>query len=515
MQHQGILLELPERQLDAVPEMARGEAKLRTVNRAQKTMAVIDVEELIGPDHKARAIWELAGGLDLSRFSEPIRSMEGKAGAPAWDPRLLVSIWVYAYSEGISSAREIERLMSYEPGLQWLTGLEGINHHTLSDFRVEHRQALDEMFAQLLGLLEAAGLLSLERVMHDGTKIRAQAGADSFRREPTVQEHLERARRLIEQMGDPREDRQGREAAQQRLARERQQRLEQALEQLEQIRAHKETAEQREQARVSLSEPEARIMKHGDQALAPSYNVQLSTDSLQKIIVGVDLTQSSSDGEGLVPAMQEVARNLGRPPAQAVVDGGFTNRDSIVALSEVGIDLIGSLPDPEERSRAAMKAMGIDPAFAPQQFRREAATNTLQCPAGQRLVYLGQSRKRGNVYRQYRAPTGVCAQCAFQPRCCPKNPVGGRTVSVLEAEDARVAAFRRKMQTPEARQIYRQRGEIAEFPNAWIKDKLGLRKFRVRGLGKARMEAVWACFTYNILQWVRLCWRPALLAAAA
>ena len=63
------------------------------------------------------------------------------------------------------------------------------------------------------------------------------------------------------------------------------------------------------------------------------------------------------------------------------------------------------------------------------------------------------------------------------------------------------------METAAAKRIYKRRGEVAEFPNAWIKEKLGIRKFRLRGLAKAGMEAVWACLTYNVMQWIRLSWR--------
>jgi transposase len=140
--------------------------------------------------------------LNLSRFEEPLKTRQGAAGRAAWDPRLLVSVWVYSYSEGISSAREIERWMEWEPGLRWLSGgFDQVNHHTLSDFRVAHREALEELFVQMLSLLQTEGLLSLERVMHDGTKIRTQAGGDTFRREKTLREHLQEARRVVAAMG--------------------------------------------------------------------------------------------------------------------------------------------------------------------------------------------------------------------------------------------------------------------------------------------------------------------------
>jgi transposase len=321
MVEQPNLLELPEQPILDKPASAPIVPKLRTVDRAQSMAVSICVEELIPADHKARAIWELAGRLNLDRFAEALKTEVGGAGRPAWDPRLLVSIWVYAYSEGIGSAREIEGLLQYEPGFQWLCGLDCINHHTLSDFRVKHKPALGQLFAQMLALLEKEELLSLERVMHDGTKVRAQCGADSFRRRKTVEEHLARARKVVEAMGDPREDRNRREAARDRAARERVERLQRVAQELEKIQAHAKP-EEWEAARVSLTEPEARSMKHGDHAFAPSYNLQISTDAKQKAIVGIHLSQNSSDAESLPRAVQEIEKNLGRKPAQMVVDGG-------------------------------------------------------------------------------------------------------------------------------------------------------------------------------------------------
>jgi transposase len=507
LENQAVLLEIPE-QPEVVARAAevQAAAKLRAINREQSMLAHIYIDELIGADHKARAIWDLAGRLDLSGFEEPLKTRQGGVGRAAWHPRLLVSIWVYAYSEGISSAREIERVMEWEPGLQWLSGLDKVNHHTLSDFRVEHREALDDLFTQLLGMLQAGGLLSLERVMHDGTKIRAQAGADTFRRVKTLREHLAEARKLVASMGDPRaatEERDRRQAARDRAARERAERLEEAVKEWEKLAAER-SEEEKQQLRVSQTEPEARRMKHGDNAIAPSYNAQLTTAAENKIIVGAHLTQCSSDAQSLMPATEQVAERLGAMPAQVVVDGGYTNRDNIVACAEKKIDLVGSLPQPEERSAAAMKAAGIDPAFAPHHFAILEEGQKLQCPAGCMLSYVRQSRKRDDLYHQYQARGEDCSACRYQPTCCPKWPEQGRTVSIKMEEQANVAAFRSKMKDPAQQAIYKQRGPVAEFPNAWIKDKLGLRKFRVRGLMKAGSELLWACLTYNIMQLLRL-----------
>jgi transposase len=507
---QPALIDIPEQPFEQKEARPTGRPKLKTVNRQQTMMATIEIEELIPLDHKARAIWEVVGSQDLSRFHEPLRTIQGCAGRPAWDPHLLVSVWIYAYSEGISSAREIERLMEWERGLQWLGGLEKVNCHTLSDFRVEHKEALDELFAGLLVALEKAGLVSLEQVMHDGTKIRAQAGSDSLRREKTTRQRLAEVRQALKAMGDPRAEppmKDRKQGARERAVRERAERLEAALKELEALQAEKKTEEEKAAVRVSLSEPEARLMKHGDNAIAPSYNAQITTEATNKIIVGAHLSQCSSDAQSLLPALEEVDANLAGKPGQVVVDGGFTNRENIIQCAAQQIDLVGSLPDSKERSAAAMKALGIDPRFAPSEFRLLEEGKRLECPAGRPLQRLRQNRKRGDLYQQYQAIGADCVVCQHQRQCCPQKPERGRIVSIRLEEQADVSAFRKKMEAAEYRAIYRKRGEVAEFPNAWIKEKLALRKFRVRGLVKAGSELLWACLTYNIMQWVRLIWR--------
>lgn len=346
-----------------------GSVRLKAINRQQLMLRPVDVEKLIEADHPARAIWELVGRLDLRRYYEGIKVMEGEAGRSATDPRLLISLWLYAYSRGVSSAREIERQCGYEPGCQWLTGLEVINHHTLSDFRVEHQRALDDLLTQVLGVLSAEGLVTLEQVMHDGTKVRANAGVDTFRREDRLRRHLEAARQQVEAMGDPCSEEVSKRvaAARQRALRERQHRLEAALEELEQIRAVKRDEEAKEQARASTTDAQARIMKHGDGGWAPSYNVQVSTDATAGVIIGIGVTQASADSHELEPAVERIEEKLEQRPKQMVVDEGFVNRENIVGLDDKGIELIG--PVPEVRSSAGqMERRGVGEEFYPERF---------------------------------------------------------------------------------------------------------------------------------------------------
>ena len=477
--------------------------RVKPVDRSQLVWRSVDVERLIEEDHPARAIWALTGKLDWQRFYAPIEATVGAAGRPAWDPRLLTSLWIQAYSRGISSAREIARRCTFDPAFQWLCGAEAVNHHTLSDFRTAYPVALSELFTEVLGVLSAQGLVSLERIMHDGTKIKACASADTFRTEQRLVAHLQAARQQVQVLGQDTSDENPRQAAAQaRAVRERQQRVQQALEQLKELQQTKQGSKQKQLVRASTSDPQARIMKQANGGYAPSYNAQISTEASHKIIVGVGVSQSGNDYGELVPALQRVEQNLGAKPKQIVVDGGFTSRANVLDVHAQGIDLVGSLIDKEPTNA------NTDPQFCSKAFAYDATQDRYQCPAGQTLRSVGQSQERpGVVQYQYRADKSVCQRCSFKARCCPNSFY--RTLSV-SVEGPLVHQFRLKMQTPEAREIYRQRGTVAEFPNAWIKEKFGLRQFRLRGLVKVGLEALWACLTYNVQQWIRLCWRPSL-----
>jgi len=489
------------------------QARIKSVDRSQVVFSQVDVDRLLEEDHPARAIWELTGKLDLQPFYAPIQAVQGAAGRAPWDPQVLVSLWIYALSRGLSSAREIARRCGFEPPFEWLCGMETINYHTLSDFRTAHGQALEDLFVQVLGVLSGEGLVTLERVMHDGTKIKACAGADSFRRQERIAAHLEAARQQVKSLEEPGADEPARQvAARQRVARERQERLERAMGELEKIRESKSGTEAKQSARVSESDPEARVMKQPDGGYAPSYNVQLSTDAANKIIVGVGVSQCGSDYGELAGAVDRVEQNLGHKPEQVVADGGFTSRENIIDQAAKGVDFIGSFPEHNPQTAGQMRRRGVAEEFYPEAFVYDAQQDTYRCPAGQTLSHTGQEQRTGVVQHQYRTQPGVCEACPFKAQCCPQNAVNGRSLTrAVEAPE--VEQFLEKMQTSQAKEIYQQRGPVAEFPNAWIKAKLGVRQFRLCGLLKVRLEALWACLTYNIQQWIRLSWRPALASS--
>jgi transposase len=485
-----------------IPNDTEAVPRFEPIDRQQLVLRTVDVEQLIEANHPARNIWDFLGELDLSRFAADVKSVEGRAGRNAWDPRLLISIWLYAYSRGMTSAREIERECNYEPGLQWLTGLQVVNHHTLSDFRVQQGEALKQLFVQVLGILHLKKLITLERVTQDGTKVRANVNKKTFTRESKIRAHLQLAEDQVKQMeaAEEQENRTRRGAAKQRAERERKEQLVQALEEVQRLQREKKW-EKEKPSHASVTDADAQFMRTGDHGLAPCYNVQLTTDATHGLIVCVGVSKDPSDAAQLEPAMERMKQTMGQYPQELIADGDYTNRESVIAAADRGVDFYGSWGETDGKP-----GYGIAEEFYPGMFTYDQRRNEFVCPEGKRLSYSTTQNLPGGVENHvFVADKKDCQVCRQRKRCTPNNQMQkhGRTISV-RLEDERVERFRQRMGTPEAKAIYRRRSQIAEFPHAWLKSKLNFVRFRSRGLIKATAEAFWVCLTHNLQRYFGL-----------
>jgi len=482
--------------------------RLATIDRSQLVLRPIDLEALIEEDHSARLIWNLVGCLDLSFYYAEIEAVEGGAGRDHTAPQLLISLWLYAYSRGISSAREMARRCEYEPAFQWLCGLVPLRHKTLSDFRSDYKAALDDLFVQVLGMLSAEGLITMERVTRDGTKIKANAGGNTFRRKEKIEAHLALAREQVERMNEEaaQEEKLAKRqaAARRRAARQRASRLEAALQEVQRLQQEKKHDRKDFVARASTTDPESHVMRNGEGGTVPSYNVQLVTDTTHGFVVSVEATTDAIDYRQLEGALQRCQQTLGALPREIVADGDYTNHASVQVAAASGVDFYGSWQDswkPGEHD-----AQGRRGAFLSSAFPYDAERDWFTCPMGQVLQH-GAILNRGHGVRThvYKAPKAACRSCRCRQECAAKKVRADwrRSVGRIE-EPAVTTAFKAKMATAKAQKIYALRSRIAEFPHAWIKERCGLRQFRCRGKKKASMEAMWACLSYNLIRWFSL-----------
>jgi transposase len=300
-------------------------------------MRTDSLDALLGEDHQARLVWEYVTGLDMGPLYQQIRAVEGRAGRDPIDPRILLSLWLYATLDGVGSAREVDRLCKAHVAYEWICGGVSVNYHTLSDFRVDHGEFLDGLLTGSVATLLHQGLVKLERVAQDGVRVRASAGAASFRRRGTLEECQAEAAEQVETLrkeleADPSAGSKRQKAARERAARERSERIRQALAEMPKAESAKKP-EDKDKARVSTTDPEARVMKMADGGFRPAVNVQFATDTASQVITGVEVSNSGSDQGQMVPMLEQHQDRYDQVPGAALVDGGFAKKEDIERAS--------------------------------------------------------------------------------------------------------------------------------------------------------------------------------------
>lgn len=436
------------------PEVDRDAApRLHSPDRDQ-LLSPRTIDDLLEADHPARAVWAYVESLDLTAFFDRIRARGRVAGRPAIDPRLLVALWLYATLSGFTSAREIADLCIRHDAFRWLCGGVSVNYHSVSDFRTDNLEFLETLLKQSVERLRQQGLIDLDRVAQDGIRVRASAGAASFRRRETLERLLHEAqtqvqrlkRELTARASDPpapqevvtEQESAGpsqQEAAAMRHAEERMERIEQALERLPEMEAKIKPGENK-QARVSTTDPEATVMKMADGGYRPAYNIQYSTTCQGQVTVGVDVLTQGNDQGQLSGMLNQIENRFEQRPGEALVDGGFA-----------------SLKDIEKVQSGKQKCRVYAPVAKP---------------------------KKEGVDRH-------------QPKA---------------RDSEAVAEWRARMGTPEAKEIYKQRAATAECVNAQARNR-GLRQLTVRGTDKVKAIATWFAIAHNMARYFALQPHPA------
>jgi transposase len=410
--------------------------RMQQAQRDQMEWLPMALDDLIPQDHEARSVWDFVGKMNLAPLYAGIAAVEGQPGRNPIDPKILMALWMYATIDGVGSARKLDEYCERYHPYRWLCGGISVNYHTLADFRTRHVELLNQLLTDSVASLLSAGLVELNRVAQDGMRVRASAGSSSFRRRPTLEECCAQAQAQVAALqaeaeeADPAASNRRQEAARQRAVREKAERLQQALEEMAKLESQKESREKgsKEKARTSTTDPEARKMKMADGGFRAAYNVQFSTTTDTQVIVGVDVTNSGSDGGQLAPMNEQIHERYGKSPDESLVDGGFATLNDIENLttSEHGTTVYAPIKDEEKK-----RTQGEDP-FAP---------------------------RRGDT--------------------------------------PAIAAWRQRMGTPEAKEIYKQRAATAECVNAIARNR-NLWFIRVRGLVKARAIALWYALAHNL-----------------
>jgi transposase len=340
-----------------------GGARVVMADRSQLSWDLVDLEGWLPADHRARVVWAFAEQLDLADLYAKIGSRAGEAGRPAADPRVLLALWLYATIEGVGAARELDRLCERDLAFRWLAGGVPVNYHGLADFRVAHADVLDRLLTESLTALLAEGLVRLDEVIIDGTKITAAAGKASFKTHDGLAAAsrlaAERVRRLKAEVAtDAAAPTRRRAAARERAARESQERAARAKAVLDKLRTEKEARAKShagEEAKkpepsASTTDPQARLMRFADGAMKPGYNAQVAVTSNGGVIVGIKVTDRRNDSGQARPMVAEIEGRLGAAPGRIIADTGYATAQDIVALAGHAPAVTVFAPAPPERA---------------------------------------------------------------------------------------------------------------------------------------------------------------------
>lgn len=444
MSNQLHLFNLPEYIKDdkTSESVSLGKPRLSSPIRNQVEFVNSSLDDLLPEDHPVRNIWDFVSQMDLTPILNKIRATTCTPGRPAINPKILLALWIYAITEGIGSARLIDRYCSEHLAFKWLCGGVSLNQHTISDFRKNNVQEFDDLITTSIARLMERDLVTLKRVSLDGMKVRASAGSSSFRRKPRLKELLQIAKEQVEVLRKEIDQDSAiclnrQLAAKKRAREERKQRVEQALEEHKKLLAEKGkakkkqrkqfTADEKLEIRSSTTDPEARKMKMSNGGFNPAYNMQIATDTQSRFVVNVDAINRGVDFAELCKMIDQVEGRYSRIPSQTLVDQGYLEHENII-----------------------------------------------------------KAQKKGSKVYVHPSKVGK------------KNPYQARPNEHCELSEWRV-----RMGMDEAKEIYKDRAATSEWVNAKMRNR-GLKQLQVRGKENVRSMLCLHALTHNITRSIKL-----------
>ena len=516
------------------------------VAREQMVLWSQRLEDALPADHPVRLFDELMGS---AAFTETFREWEQAydltEGQPPYHPRHLAGLYLYGMLNRLRSSRQLEAACYNRLDVIWLLSGQTPDHSTIAALATEHGQPLRRLFRDVLAVGLRAGLIKLEHVATDGTKIEADAGRGSVRSEEKIRSwlsHLDEKIAALEAEWEKNERQEGTLLGERtpwapcgsatpakRMAelRRQQTRLREALAELAR-RVEESAGDKPVKAIASTTDPSSRCMKDKEGRRKPNYNAQLSVDGSTGMIVACEANDAAEDTGQLTPMLAQVEGNCGRRPAAASADSGYNTGPELAKLEEQGIT--GYLPEAKTNSEgsvrmdpaavaqaAALQAVRSGQALSEEQwsalprdgtgrmdksaFTYDRASDAYRCPAGQVLAVRRSTRDEKKwgvaVRKQYGfAAPPPCAQCPHTTACC-SDPARGRTISRDQYEDHR-QRMRGRMESEGGRAIYKRRRETVEPRIGQIKHGLGVRRFLRRGLEKVRTEWTLVCTAVNL-----------------
>jgi transposase len=479
---------------------------VRPFSRAETWLLPPSLEELVPAGHSVRFVAEIVDGLSRAEWQAMGIDPDGAVeGGPAYAPQVLLGVWLYGFMTAIRSCRRLEYACQEQIPMMWLTGRQRPDHNTLWRFYQAHRKAMRLLFRKTVRIAVESGLVDLALQAVDGTKVQANAAKERTYDAAALQRMLHRTDQAIADLEAQNTTSDSltpaslpAELATQEALRERVQ------EALERVRRG-------ETRQVNLTDPEAVLVK-SRQGYVAGYNAQAMVSPVEPtqagrtglFITAAEVMPQADDHSHLVPMLEQAEEQTGQRAQTTLADGGYHSGATLTRLDERGQAVM--MPDAQQRQA------GKDP-YHKLAFRYDPDTDTYRCPKGETLRFGGIKRHgKAEPSRVYRAIPAVCRRCpAFGT--CTTNRRNGRTLEVRSHEQ-RLQEHRDWMATAQAKELYRFRKMLVEPAFGLLKERLGLRRFHLRGLANVRAEWHLLATAFNLLTLWRI-WKQRHMSLVA
>ncbi len=468
---------------------------LRPFSRSQTWLFPPTLDELLPPDHPARFAAVFVDALDRDAWIGLGIELDGEpVGAPAYHPRVLLSVWIYGFMTGVRSSRKLEGACRDQVPYLWLTGWQHPDHNTLWRFYQAHRQTMRQLFRRTVRTAVTVGLVDLAVQAVDGSKVAGNAAKDRTYDGEGLKRLLERTEAAIRDLEAQNET--GGDPPPPHLPKElvRAERLQEQVKAALQRLAAEDGPE-----RVNLTDPEAKLMK-GRQGIVAGYNLQAVVSPLDVagaqrpglLLTAMQTVMDEDDHAQLVPMLDLAEEMTGKRAGTTLADAGYHSGANVEACAKRSQVVV--MPEAQERA--------VKDPYHKEHFAYDADTDTYTCPKGQLLEFTGVKNRLGRAaVRVYRASKEVCRRCpAFG--LCTRDQRQGRALEVGPHEGV-LRLHRAWMATPEAKTAYRQRKELPEPVFGIIKEQMGARRFLLRGLANVQAEGMLLGTAFNL----RTLWR--------
>lgn len=455
-------------------------------NRNQNYLLPPCVSDLIPKGDLVFFIAEAAGMINL----KPMYDRYDTLGQNAYHPAMLLSVLFYSYAKGIFSSRKIAEKLSYDVRFMYLAGMQTPDFRTISDFRKDNIDLLKGYFVEIVRMCQKAGMVTLESISIDGTKMQASASHKKTKTRDALTEQLEAIQQEIDRLLKaaeetdkaedqlhPPDDEQTVLTAQVKDLEELRQRLKDAKAQLD---------EGPRQKQINLTDPDCRVFK----GVGPGYNSQAAVDCEHQIIVGARVVQDVNDVHQLLPMIEETEANTksNGHPKQVIADAGYASAAAYKEL-EKNTHIDAYVPT---REQVYHQRHPVSP-FHKSRFKFDSDRLTCSCPLGHpmRIIRRG-TNKSGEPYINFIGTE--CSSCSSRPQCTKADY---RNIIMYLAEPL-VQRMKRKIKTDAGRQAMRIRRQTVEPVFGILKEHLGFRRFRLRGLAKVNGEFALLCTAFNL-----------------